>query len=135
MANDLYHGAVTTALIKDGWTIVKENYRLEVDPTITYFFDILAEKYIIAKKEKQLIIVEVKTFNRISKTYEFHAAIGQYITYHTALEYLKIERQLYLAIPLDVYNSLFQRDFVKYLVAKYKIQLLPFHPEKKILVK
>lgn len=135
MAKDLHHEALKVALEKDDQFILKENYPLEVDDEIIYFIDIFAEKYIIAQREKQWIVVEVKSFNKISKTYEFHSAIGQYITYHTALEYLKIKRQLFLAVPVDVYNTLFQRKFVKYLIEKYEIQLMPFHPTKKILIK
>ena len=135
MAKDLYHDAVKTALIKEGWIIVEEGYQLQPDEKLNFFIDILAEKYVIAKKEKQWIIVEVKTFGQKSVTYQFHAAIGQYITYHTALEYLKIDRILYLAIPDMVYNELFQYPFVKYLIEKYQIQLLPFDPEEKILIR
>lgn len=92
MAKDLYHDAVIIALKKDGWTIIEESYQLQPDEKLTFFIDILAEKYIIAKKRKQMIIVEVKTFGQKSVTYQFHAAIGQYISYHTALEYLNIDR-------------------------------------------
>ena len=76
MAKDLYHDAVTIALKKDGWTIIEESYQLQPDEKLTFFIDILAEKYIIAKKRKQMIIVEVKTFGQKSVTYQFHAAIG-----------------------------------------------------------
>lgn len=81
MAKDIYHDAVKTALEKDGWTIIEEGYQLKPDEKITFFIDILAEKYVIAKKQKQWIIVEVKTFGTRSNTYQFHAAIGQYIPY------------------------------------------------------
>ncbi|MEM8525585.1 MAG: element excision factor XisH family protein [Bacteroidota bacterium] len=76
MAKDLHHEALKTALEKDGWVILKENYPLEVDDEIIYFIDTFAEKYIIAQREKQWIVVEVKSFNKVSKTYEFHSAIG-----------------------------------------------------------
>ena len=135
MAKDLYHDAVKAALIKDGWTIVSQGYHLTIEKDLNFIIDLLAEKYIIALKKKQWIIVEVKSFNKLSKTYEFHSAIGQYITYHTALEYLKIQRQLFLAIPIGIFETLFQKDFVKYLINKYQIQLLPFHPKKKELIK
>ncbi|MFK7946258.1 MAG: element excision factor XisH family protein [Saprospiraceae bacterium] len=134
MAKDLYHESVMKALEKDGWEIVKENYRLTVDEKLIYLIDILAEKYIVATKETQWIIVEVKSFNRLSSTHEFHSAIGQYITYHTALEYLGIDKKLFLAIPVITYNELFQLPFIKYLIEKYNIQLLPFHPDKKSLL-
>lgn len=114
--------------------IVDENYRLTVDERLVYLIDILAEKYVVATKETEWIIVEVKSFIKPSKTNEFHAAIGQYITYHTALEYLGIERKLYLAIPVKVYNDLFQFPFIQYLIEKYNINLLPFHPSKKLII-
>ena len=135
MAKDLYHDAVTAALMKDGWTIIKENYKIEVDEAFSIIADILAEKYILAHKEKHWIIVEVKSFARPSKIYEFHSAIGQYITYLAVLEYLKLEIELYLAVPEDVFEELFQLPFVNFLISKYQIQLMPFSPLKKILTK
>lgn len=134
MAKDIYHDALVTALEKDGWTIIKENYLLGIDDEISYFIDVFAEKYVIAARETQWIVVEVKSFRGISKTYEFHSAIGQYVVYHTALEYLKIKKQLYLAVPIETYNTLFQKKFIRHLVWKYNIQLMPFDPQEKILI-
>ena len=79
--------------------------------------------------------MEVKSFTRPSKTYEFHAAIGQYITYLTVLEYKKLDIELHLAIPEDVFEEVFQLPFVKFLTAKYHILLMPFSTTKKILTK
>ena len=39
MAKDLYHDAVKTALIKDGWTILEEEYRLEIDKEVLYLIE------------------------------------------------------------------------------------------------
>lgn len=135
MAKDLFHETVKTALIKDGWTILQDNYRLFIDEDLFFVVDILAEKFLIAQKAKRVIIVEVKSFARRSATYEFHSAIGQYITYRTIFEYLKLERELFLAIPLIAYEGIFQHPFITFLIEKYDIRLLPFNPDKKVLVK
>jgi len=134
MAKDLYHDAVEVALMKDGWTIIKDEYRLNVDDDFLFLIDVYAEKYVVAERKNQLIFVEIKSFAS-AKKYEFHGAIGQYITYHTALEYLKLEYDLYLAVPIDVFNQIFKTAFAQYLTEKYKIKLMPFNPIKKILVK
>jgi len=135
MAKDLYHDAVKTALMKEGWKIIEEGFELQPDDNLTYFVDMLAEKYVLARKKKEVIIVEVKTFSSRSDTYQFHSAIGQYITYHTAIEYTKLDLQLYLAVPKAVYINLFQRPFIQYLIEKYKILLMPFDPQNKTLLK
>jgi len=59
MAKDLYPDAVKTALIKDGWTIIEEGVNLQPDDNQFYFIDIMAERYLFARKEKEWIIVEV----------------------------------------------------------------------------
>ena len=135
MAKDLYHDAVKTALIKDGWTIIEEGVNLQPDDNQSYFIDIMAERYLFARKKKEWIIVEVKTFGGKSDTYQLHSAIGQYITYHTALEYMALDITLYLAVPDIVYNGLLQSPFIQYLLNKYELLLMPFDPETKNLVK
>ena len=43
-AKDIYHQAVKHALLKDGWTILSEDYVLEYDGDKLYA-DIAAQKY------------------------------------------------------------------------------------------
>ena len=62
MAKDIIHDAVRSALIKDGWTISQEYFKIEYKE-IEIFADLLAERSpLVAAKDRQRIIVEIKTF-------------------------------------------------------------------------
>jgi len=96
MAKDIYHDAVKTALIKDGWTIIEEGVHLRPDNHQAYFVDILAERYLFAQKAQELIIVEVKTFGGKSDTYQLHDKVWFQCNYTDLL----IEEELVnLGIP------------------------------------
>jgi len=41
--------------------------------------------------------------------YDFHLALGQFLNYRMTLEKNEPDRVLYLAVPLDAYQSFFQR--------------------------
>src|SRR5438093_10825998 len=43
---------------------------------------------------------------------ELHPALGQFLSYHTALALLAPDRVLYLAVPLDTYEAYFTTAFV-----------------------
>jgi hypothetical protein len=79
-AKDVYHDTVKLALVKDGWTILTEDYLLEYGGDRLYV-DLAAEKTIAAEKEEQKILVEVKSFLGRSPVSDFERAIGQYIIY------------------------------------------------------
>ena len=58
MAKDLYHDLVKEALIQQGWTITNEPYNLFFGEK-RVMADLGAEKWIIAEKQLQKILVEV----------------------------------------------------------------------------
>ncbi|MFK7931948.1 MAG: element excision factor XisH family protein [Saprospiraceae bacterium] len=134
MAKDLYHDAVKNALIKAGWKISNEPFYLRIDDEHAYFIDILAEKWIIARKSKEWLFVEVKSFIAKSDAYELHSSVGQYLIYRAALKYLKIKKRIVLAVPIEVYANLFQSDFVQFVMEEYDIELLPYDPFKEVLI-
>ncbi|ESA34139.1 hypothetical protein N836_17990 [Leptolyngbya sp. Heron Island J] len=75
-AKDLYHDAVRFALIKDGWVILAEDYSLEYGGDRLYV-DIAAEKPIVAEKQGNKILVEVKSFLGRSFFNDLERAVGQ----------------------------------------------------------
>ncbi len=77
-AKDIYHDCVKQALIKDGWTILKENYELEYQGDSLYP-DFAVEKSIVATRNKARILVEVKSFVGRSFITDLQATIGQYM--------------------------------------------------------
>ena len=56
MAKDIYHQAVRNALIKDGWTITHDPFRLEnKEQNMAYESDLGAEKRFAAEKDLEQI--------------------------------------------------------------------------------
>ena len=134
MAKDIYHETVKEALVLDGWKIVKDPYRLEIEPSLTYDIDLAAERLIVAEKGVERIVVEIKSFINQSVAYDFHAALGQYLVYRTGLEEIGETTDLFLAVPVDAFDSFFQKAFIKKILGKFQIKTLAFDPlNKKIL--
>ena len=60
-AKDFIHDAVKNALIKDGWVITADPFQLRFkDMNLTA--DLRAEKLLLARRQNQQIIVEIKSF-------------------------------------------------------------------------
>ncbi len=134
MAKDIYHQEVKEALIKDGWTITHDGYKLG-DGELEYEVDLGAEKLIAATKDKEKILVEIKSFREQSKTYEFHRALEQFNNYFLALEDQEPDRLLFLAVPELVYIDFFQKALVKKAIERFQMKIVVFDPLQKVIVK
>ena len=130
MAKDLYHEAVKIALVKEGWKITDDPYRIKVLDT-NYEVDLGAEKLMAAERDGIKIAIEIKTFAGLSFTYEFHGALGQYLNYATFLELQEPERVLYLAVTRFVYDAYFQLPSTKYIISKFNLNIVVFDPQIK----
>lgn len=127
MAKDKFHFIVKEALIKDGWTITQDPYKLgEWDPE--WEIDLGAEKIFAAEKGQIKIAVEVKSFLDISFAHEFHKALGQYLNYLASLSQIEEDRVLYLAVPIDVWLTEFQRRGIQFSIETYKVKIVVFNP-------
>lgn len=63
MAKDIYHNLVRQALENEGWTIIDDPYYFPIGfRRRKVSSDLGAEKYIVAERELQKILVEVKSF-------------------------------------------------------------------------
>ncbi|NER95711.1 MAG: fatty-acid oxidation protein subunit alpha [Symploca sp. SIO1B1] len=133
-AKDLFHDAVKTALEKDGWTITNEHLFIQVED-VDFYIDLTAERILAAEKTGQKIAVEVKSFVRGSDVTEFHTALGQSLNYRSALRLTEPERNLYLAVPGDVYDEFFRRRFIQRVIAEHQLKLLIFNPEREEIVR
>ncbi len=125
---DLYHEEVKQALVKDGWTITDDPFLVEYKGMKLYA-DLGAEKPFAAEKAGQKIVVEIKVFGSPSLVSELQKAVGQYGIYRLFLERVNPERELFLAIPHDIYLDFFQEPAVQDIVAVHQIHLLVFEPE------
>jgi len=134
-AKDIFHENVKRALIKEEWIITHDPYWIKLaDSDINVFMDLAAEKIIAAEKEGQKIAVEIKSFTGTSLLVNFHEAIGQYLDYRIVLNERDSERRIYLAIPIDIYNSFFRKRFIQLVCQEYNIKLIIFDPEREEIV-
>ena len=133
-AKDIYHDTVKNALIKDGWTITKENLQLRWGRKFTYV-DIAAEKLFIAEREGRQIAVEVKSFIGKSDITELEKALGQFWLYRLALRKKEPNRELFLAIPKEVYNELFVNPDGLELIESESLKIIVFDKDKEEIVR
>ena len=130
-AKDIFHDTVRQALVNDDWTVTHEPYWIKLsDSDIHIYVDLAAERLIAAEKDNQKIAVEIKSFVGNSWMTDFHQALGQFLDYRVALREKEPERQLFLAIPLDIYNAFFSRRFIQTVCAEYQVRLLVFDPSR-----
>jgi len=134
MAKDLFHQAVKTALTKDGWTITSDPLIIRID-RIKLEVDLAAEKVFAAEKDGQKIAVEVKSFINPSTINDFHAALGQFLNYRTALQITEPLRILYLAVSIDIFNTFFQERFIQIVIKQYDLKLLAYDPNLEEVIK
>lgn len=80
-ARDTFHDVVIHALMKDGWTITHDPFRLTWGKR-DLFVDIGAERLIAANKGVHKIAMEVKSFAEPSDMAALEKALGQYTLYH-----------------------------------------------------
>ena len=70
----------------------------------------------------------MKSFTAPSATAEFHTALGQYLNYRVVLKLKEPERILYLAVPLEIYESFFPRQLPQLSLQEYQLKLIVFDP-------
>jgi XisH protein len=107
-AKDIFHESVKRGLIKDGWTITADPLELEWEG-VTVKIDIAADRLISADRADEKVAIEIKSFISPSAISDFHTALGQCLNYQIMLEVHEPDRNLYLAIPLDAYETFFQK--------------------------
>lgn len=129
MAKDLFHQVVKTALIKDGWTITNDPLTIRIE-RVKLEVDLAAEKVFAAEKDGQKIAVEVKGFINPSTINDFHTALGQFLNYRLALQMTDPSRVLYLAVPVDIFNTFFQERFTQASVKQYDLKIIVYDPNR-----
>ena len=133
-AKDVYHDNVKTALTNDGWIITHDPLRLPWGAKDLYV-DLGAKRLLAAQKGEHKIAVEVKSFIGYSAITELERALGQYILYHDIMAHIEPERVLYLAVPLAVFEELFEEPIGQVLLDNNRIRLMVFDPIAEVIVK
>lgn len=133
MAKDKFHNAVKNSLIKENWTITNDPLFLQFGGVDVYI-DLGAEKLIAAEKDNLKIAVEIKSFLNLSVITDFYTALGQFMSYRLILRQEEPERVLYLAIPVDIYNSFFQLLFARTAIKDYQLKLIVYDSNNEVIV-
>lgn len=80
------------------------------------------------------IAVEIKSFLNPSAITDFYSALGQFLSYRMGLSDTEPERALYLAVPLDAYETFFQLEFTQAAIQLYQILLIVYDPINEVIV-
>ena len=135
MAKDAIHDAVKNALIKDGWTILREQVHLSFGELEGYV-DIAAQRLpIMAVRDNHQLLVEVKSFSGRSFMRQLQQAIGQYTLYRDMIELSGLTHHLVLAISDFVYDTYFARPATTLIMHRHRISLLVVQIESEEIFK
>ena len=132
-AKDWFHDAVKQALLKDSWVITADPLILKIDK-VKFEVDLAAEKVFAAEKGGQKIAVEIKSFLNPSAVADFHSALGQFLNYRLGLQMTEPDRTLYLAIPIDIFESFFQERFTQEAIRQYQVKLIVYEPIQEVII-
>lgn len=132
-AKDLYHDAMKNALSKDGWIITKDPLTIEYEE-IQVYADMAATKLFAAERDARKIAVEVKSFISSSPVRDLELALGQYIIYRSFLKLTDPNRQVYLAIREEVFNSFFQLKAIQTIIEQNQIFLIVIDTTNEVIV-
>jgi hypothetical protein len=133
-ASDRYHSAVKAALIREGWTITHDPYRLAIGRRRGYI-DLGAEMPIAAERQGRRIAVEVKSFLGMSEMDDLENALGQYGVYRVILEKRDPDRVLYLVIPDELREMLLDEPDFRDILRAFEVRLIFFEPQQEKIVK
>ncbi|WP_017298305.1 XisH family protein [Nodosilinea nodulosa] len=126
-ARDLFHEAVKRGLKKEQWRISSDPLELEWEE-VKVKIDLAAERLIAAERGEDKIAVEVKSFISPSPISDFHTALGQFLNYRIMLEVKEADRQLYLAVPLEIYDTFFQSRFAQTAIERHQLRIIVYNP-------
>src|SRR5262249_11791485 len=127
------HAQLKQALVKDGWTITHDPFRLVLGRR-DLFIDLGAERLLAAEKANHRIAVEIKSFLGDSDIADLEHALGQFVLYRTILAQREPARQLYLAIPQAVLQTVFTEPIGQILLQQQIVQLIGFDPAKQEVI-
>lgn len=126
-ARDIYHDVAVQALTADGWIITDDPLRLAYGARDVYV-DLAAELPIAAERNGQRIAVEVKSFIGASNIRELELAVGQFVLYREILARIDAQRRLYLAVSVNIHETLFLEPIGQLMVDTQSLRLIVFDP-------
>ncbi len=121
-----YHDTVINSLLADGWTITDNPLPITFDGQKIYPDPSEEREVIAARKRDKNIVVITKSFLGSSLLRDFEEALGQYSIVRILLERQNDDRQVYLAVPERIYESLFTEELGRLVVKSQQIRLIVF---------
>ena len=124
---DVFHEAVRRGLEKEQWNISSDPLELRWEE-VRVKIDLAAERLLAAERGEEKIAVEIKSFISPSPISDFHTALGQFLTYRIILKEKEPERQIYLAVPSEIYKTFFQSRFAQVAVEQHELKIIVYNP-------
>ena len=90
---------------------------------------------IVAEKNSERILVEVKTINKAAVLYHFYAAYGQYEFYRDQLFQNAKDQTLYLAISKEIHEEVEKFEQLSNWLVQHKVNLLVVDTLKEMIEK
>lgn len=134
-ARDIYHEAAKNAMLKDGWTITHDPFRIRLARGKNLFVDLGAERLIAAERGIEKIAIEIKSFRSASDMQDLEEAVGQFVLYNQLLNRYAPERKLYLAVTDEIGTSVFEEEAGQVLIEDGIIRIVTFDPLQQEIVR
>lgn len=131
---DIFHEAVKSALVKDGWTITHDPYTLPFGTTNVYV-DLGAEAPLGAERAGRKIAVEVKGFRGPSLVADLEGALGQFVLYRALLKRDEPDRALYLAVSRATYSAVFREPDASDLIPELQLRFVEVDQAREVVTR
>lgn len=134
---DAIHNVVRQALIKEGWEITNDPFVISYGDRFL-FIDLAAQidddsplgELIGARCANRDIAVEIKEFRGNSAIADLEQAIGQYSLYRLLLNQIDPGREVYLAIPGRIFDTIFSEPIGELVIRELPLKLIIVDEEK-----
>lgn len=131
---DTIHDAVKNALVKDGWTVTNDPFRIHYGD-MDVFADLRIEKAEGENLTRRALVIEIKSFVEDSAAHSLGTALGQYEMYRTLLRHVAPGDRLYLAISDTVYERQFVREAFQLIVQEHDLAMVIVNVEQEEVVR
>ena len=126
--------AFKNALIKDGWAITDDPFRMVIDDADVYA-DLRIVKTEGSTSIVRALVIEIKSFKTASPIHSLANAIGQYEMYRIYLKRIAPDDKLYLAIGLTTYEEQFTRQVFEVILQDKALPVLVVDTDREEVVR
>lgn len=133
-ADNIYHDLVVQALIADGWIVTDDPLTVAFGGRDMYVDLAAHRRTFAAERSGRKIAVEIQSFLSPSPVRDLQEAVGQYDVYRAVLAETNPERQLYMAVPQRVQQTLLSEVFGQLIVKRVALRVLVFDEKQPRIV-